>query len=107
MDFLEEKEKELMADTKKFANENFAKEPKQDENVPASEPIHPHEIVNIISVLFVIIGIAAFVGGCVIAKDSYRFNFTYFFGGFIAAMFSFGWAAVTRVCALYIRDHNK
>ncbi len=109
MSLLEEKENEMMANTKKFANENAAKriQPEQKTDIGPGLASFKVFYVNAVSVLFILIGIAAFIGGCFIADDSYKFNIAYFFGGILSAVFCFGWAAVTRVCALYIRDHDK
>lgn len=66
-----------------------------------------YKTVNALSVAFVALGVICIFAGWFIAMQSYDFNWAYFFGGIISAMFNFGWAAVTRVCALYMREHDK
>ena len=62
--------------------------------------------VNILSIAFLVLGMVCLIAGCSIASQHYDFDWLKFCGAIVITMFCFGWAALMRVCAIYLREHD-
>lgn len=105
MGFLEEKEIEMLADTRREAKENAANNPVFIK--PATENEHDgYKFVMALSVAFIVVGIILMVAGLVMAATTHGSGVAFFIGGVVSAMICWAWASVTRVCALFLKAHR-
>lgn len=76
-------------------------------NEPPKEEREGYKLINVLSICFIVLGGICIMAGFSLATKHYDFDWLSFCGGLLASMFCFGWAAVMRVCALYMREHDK
>lgn len=81
--------------------------PHKNVRVPQQSERDGYKAVKILSAMFALIAGICFISGIILANKHYDFDWVSFFGGIIAAMFNLGWAVVMRVCALYMKEHDK
>lgn len=105
MGFLEEKEIELLAETKREVNKKAAINSVYIEPKNEKQP-EGYKYVLGLSVAFIFVGIFLMVCGIIMSATSHGSSVAYFIGGLLSSMICWAWAAVTRVCGLFLKAHR-